>query len=184
MLDTLDNVIRKINKGVMDVIMIIGISMLVIALIHIFSRYVLNSSLTWSEELLKIMLVWFCLLSASYIAVRRDHVSIVVFKQMFPKKIEHGMDLFMQILMFIASLIVCFIGIRMMIKAGSRVTPALNFPYAGKYAAVTVAFAVIALYEFRNMLNDFLRPGEKPAIVDNKQELDVTSFEDRDTSGI
>lgn len=170
MLDTLDNVIRRICKVVMTVIMIIGLAMLAISLVHIFCRYVLNSSLSWSEELLKILLVWFCLLSASYIAVRREHVSIVVFKQKFPKHVEHTMDLCVQVLMCIASLVVCYIGIKMIIKAGSRVTPALGFPYGGMYAAVAVSFALMALYEFRNVLYDFVRPGEKPAIVENTSE--------------
>ncbi len=165
MLDTLNNVVRKTGRIVMIMIIAIGICMLAIALLHIFSRYVLNSSLTWSEELLKILLVWFCLLSASYIAVRREHVSIVVFKQMFPKKVEHIMNISVQIIMFLASVVVFYIGILMIIRSGSRVTPALGFPYAVKYAAVSVSFAVMSLYELRNILFDLFRPGEEAAVV-------------------
>ena len=170
MLDTLNNVVRIISRVVMMIIITIGIVMLVISLLHIFNRYVLNSSLTWSEELLKILLVWFCLLSASYIAVRREHVSIVVFKQMFPKKVENIMDIAVQILMLFASLIVFFIGILMIIRSGNRVTPALGFPYAIKYAAVSVAFAVMSLYELRNILFDLFRPNEEPAVVGNNND--------------
>ena len=165
MLDILNNVVRKTSRIVMVLIIAIGLFMLVISLMHIFSRYVLNSSLTWSEELLKILLVWFCLLSASYIAVRREHVSIVVFKQMFPRKVEHIMNISVQVIMLLASLTVFFIGILMIIRSGSRTTPALGFPYAVKYAAVSVAFAVMSLYELRNILFDLFRPGEEAAVV-------------------
>ena len=165
MLDTLNKIVQKTSRIVMFIIIAIGIFMLAIALLHIFSRYVLNSSLTWSEELLKILLVWFCLLSASYIAVRREHVSIVVFKQMFPKKVEHVMDISVQVLMLLASVVVFFIGILMIIRSGNRVTPALGFPYAVKYAAVSVSFVVMSLYELRNILFDLFRPGEAAAVI-------------------
>ena len=173
--------VRVTSRVVLNIIIAIGLVMLAIALMHIFSRYVLNSSLTWSEELLKILLVWFCLLSASYIAVRREHVSIVVFKQMFPKRVEHAMDSAVQIIMFLASLTVFFIGILMIIRSGSRVTPALGFPYAVKYAAVSVAFAVMSLYELRNILFDIFRPGEEPAVAGSTDNIiQNTGFIDQD----
>lgn len=184
MLDTLDNVVRRLSKVVMYIIMTIGLSMLGIALVHIFSRYVLNNSLSWSEELLKILLVWFCTLSASYIAVRREHISIVIFKQKFPKRLEHGLDLFVQMLMFIASVIVSYIGIKMMIRAGERVTPALSLPYAIMYAAIAVSFAIMALYEFRNILFDLMRAGSKPAVVENTQEEIDSTIVDNDTKDL
>ncbi len=171
MLDTLDNVVRIVSRVVLMIIIAIGCVMLVISLLHIFNRYVLNSSLSWSEELLKILLVWFCLLSASYIAVRREHVSIVVFKQMFPKKVEHIMDLSTQLIIFVSSLLVFIIGILMIVRSGSRVTPALGVPYAVKYAAVSVAFAVMALYELRNLLFDLFRPGTRPAVSEHLDDI-------------
>ncbi len=182
MLDTLDNIVRKISKFVLKVIMVIGLAMCVIALAHVFARYVLNSSFTWSEELLKIMLVWFCLLSASYIAVRKDHVAIVVFKEKLFKKITPQLELVVRVLMFLASLTVCYIGVAMIISAGERVTPAMGFPYALMYAAIAVAFALMSLYEFRNMLFAFARPDALSAVEDDKLEEEIVpAFADTDS---
>ena len=121
------------------------------------SKSPLNSFLTWSEELLKILLVWFCLLSTTIIAVHREHVSIVIFKEMMPKKINHALTLLAQIFMFLASGLVFAIGINFVIEAGSRSTPALGCPYAVAYAAIPVAFAILTLYEFRNTAADFTK---------------------------
>lgn len=173
LLDALEKIVRKTSKIVLKVIMVIGLAMLAIALAHVFARYVLNSSLTWSEELLKIMLVWFCLLSASYLAVRKDHVAIVVFKEKLFKRITPQLELVVRVLMFVASLVVCYIGIRMIISAGSRVTPAMGFPYAFMYAAIAVAFGLMALYEFRNMLFAFARPDALSAVEDDKAEEEL-----------
>ncbi len=163
MLAALDKLIKAVYKVVLAAIIVIGLVMLVVAWAHVFCRYVLNDSLTWSEELLKILLVWFCLLSTTVISVQREHVSIVVFKQMMPLKVNHTLTFIAQVLMLVASVIVLFIGIDFVIVAGSRMTPALRIPYRYTYSAIPVAFAILSLYEFRNTVADFVK-GPKFAI--------------------
>lgn len=157
MLAALDKLIKAVYKVVLAAIIAIGLVMLVVAWAHVFYRYVLNDSLTWSEELLKILLVWFCLLSTTVIAVQREHVSIVVFKQMMPLKVNHALTFIAQVLMLIASTIVLFIGIDFVMVAGSRMTPALRIPYRYTFSAIPVAFAILTLYEFRNTVADFVK---------------------------
>ena len=157
MLAALDKLIKAVYKVVLAAIIAIGLVMLVVAWAHVFYCYVLNDSLTWSEELLKILLVWFCLLSTTVIAVQREHVSIVVFKQMMPLKVNHALTFIAQVLMLIASIIVLFIGIDFVMVAGSRMTPALRIPYRYTFSAIPVAFAILTLYEFRNTVADFVK---------------------------
>ena len=161
--DTVDRIIRFVSNVVLAVVIAIGLAMLGISWAHVFFRYVMNDSLTWSEELLKILIVWFCLLSTTFISVRREHVSIVVFKQLLPKTGEKAADLFVSLLMFLASAAMCYIGWRLSNFAGARRSPALRVPFKLMYASIYVAFGVMALYELRNFLADVLQPGRGPA---------------------
>ena len=163
MLSALDKTIKCLYKTVLYILVAKGTAMLIIAWAHVFYRYVLNDSLTWSEELLKIMLVWFCLLSTTIIAAQRGHVSIVVFKEMMPVRINRFLTFLTQVMMFIASLIVLAIGINFVISAGARLTPALRLPYRYAYAAIRVSFAILSFYELRNMAADYVR-GPKLAV--------------------
>lgn len=171
MFDTFDKFIRGISKAVLAVIMVIGFVMLVVAWAHIFYRYALNNSLTWSEELLKILLVWFCLLSATFISVRREHVKIVIFKQLLPKVLENKVDLFVSFLMFFGSAAMCYIGWRLAGNAGMRRSPALRIPFSHMYAAIYVSFFIMALYELRNFLADILAPGRPAALSDPIEDM-------------
>lgn len=164
--DIADKIIRIINKIILAVIMVIGSGMFIVTLAHVFFRYVMNDSLTWSEELLKICIVWFCLLSASFISVRREHVGIVIFKQLFPKKLEKLADYFVSFLMFLVSATMCYIGWRLAMNAGMRKTPAIRFPFAYVYASIYISFGIMTLYELRNFLADVFQPGRPPAIND------------------
>ncbi|MCC8164549.1 MAG: TRAP transporter small permease [Planctomycetes bacterium] len=166
MLSLTDKVIRFISKLVLAALIVIGVVMLGVSWAHIFCRYVLNDSLTWSEELLKVLVVWFCLLSATFISVRREHVRITIFKQRLPKRLEKFADLFVSFLMFFGSFVMCVIGVKLASWAGIRKTPALRIPFAYMYASIYVSFGIMALYELRNFLVDLLKPGSPPAIVD------------------
>lgn len=167
MLAAFDKLINRMYKVILYILILLGLVMLAIAWAHVFYRYVLNDSLTWSEELLKIMLVWFCLLSTTVIAAQRGHVSIVVFKEMMPKSVNKFVTFVAQLLMFLASLVVLGIGIQFVAGAGVRLTPALRMPYRYAFAAIPVSFAILSLYELRNTLADLLK-GPKTAVKVNE----------------
>ena len=75
MVEAMDKFIASSFKVLRAVLSVVLLGMVAILMAHIFCRYILNSSLTWSEELLKILLVWFGMLSVSLLAIRREPVS-------------------------------------------------------------------------------------------------------------
>lgn len=86
MVETMDKIVGVLYKIIRVALCVILLAMIGILMAHIISRYILNSSLTWSEELLKILLVWFGMMSVSVLAARREHVSIVIFKEHSQRK--------------------------------------------------------------------------------------------------
>ena len=135
-MEALDKLVRVLYKVLKVALCIVLIAMVAILAAHVVARYILNNSLTWSEELLKILLVWFGLLSVSVLAARREHVSIVVFKEHMPKKVAAVLDKITQILTVLVCLVVIYVGIQYVISAGYRPTPALRLPYGYAYAAI------------------------------------------------
>ncbi len=172
-MDRIVEVLFTIMKYVLTAILAV---MVFILCWHIFARYVLNDSLSWSEELLKILLVWFSMLSVAILVARREHVSIVIFKEHMPEKLASFFTKFTQVLTFAVCVAVVFIGIRYMQTAGFRPTPALRIPYGFAYAAIPVSFALVSLFEFRNMLVDLTGKGKHQAI--EKPEEDLTGGEE------
>ena len=88
MVEKIDKALEVVFKIMKVLLILVLVSMVVILMAHIVFRYVLNNSLTWSEELLKLMLVWFGMMSVAVLAARREHVAIVAFKEHMPKSSE------------------------------------------------------------------------------------------------
>ena len=74
MIEAFDKVITVLYKIIKVILCVVLLTMVGVLMAHIIFRYVLNNSLTWSEELLKILLVWFGMMSVAILAVRREHV--------------------------------------------------------------------------------------------------------------
>ena len=172
MIEALDKLLTVSFKVLKAVLCAILIGMVAILMAHVIFRYVLNNSLSWSEELLKILLVWFGMLSVSVLAARREHVAIIIFKERVFKKAASTLTKVTQILTVVVCVVVVIVGIQYVLSAGFRPTPALRLPYGYAYAAVPVSFVFVTLYEFRNLLVELTGKGN-PALIE-KPEEDLT----------
>lgn len=159
--DKINTVVKGINEGVLWAIMILGIVMLVISLAHIFYRYVLNNALTWSEELLRMMLVWFSLLSTTVISYQSEHIGIVIFREMMPEKVQKVLMVAVRFLILIATAVTTVIGVDFVIRSLGQVTPSLGMPYSVGYSAVPICFLIMTIYEINHIRNrDFMEEVE------------------------
>lgn len=171
MIESLDKLILVTFKLLKAVLVFLLVGMIAILVLHIWFRYVMNNSLTWSEELLKILLVWFGMLSVSVLAVRREHVAIVVFKEHMPKGISNFLSKLTQIITVIICIVVIYVGFRYMLGSGNRLTPALRISFSWAYAAIPVSFLLVTFYEFRNLLVELTGKGKFAAIDKPAEDL-------------
>lgn len=159
--ESLERWMDKSEKATLYTIMFVGVVMLVVAWAHIFYRYVINSSLTWSEEFLKLCLVWFSLLSASIISKRSGHMGIVIFREKMPQKVQYIFLRLVRFFMLTACAVVVVMGIMLVIKARAQLTPALGVSFSVGYAAIPVSFALMFIYELIHIINGNFTDEEK-----------------------
>ena len=112
MIEKIDKALEVVFKIMKALLILVLTAMVVILMAHIIFRYVINNSLTWSEELLKIMLVWFGMMSVAVLAARREHVAIVVFKEHMPKTVQNVLTKLTQFIIVCICVLMVFIGIQ------------------------------------------------------------------------
>lgn len=126
-------------RGTEAVLCIITGSMVFLIGAQVFSRYFMNHSIFWAEEVGRILLVWITFLGASSAFKRRAHVGIDFFVSRLPSRLQMlcrwcvlaaGCMLFMT-LVWHGSLYCWFVS--------SQKTPALGIPLFLPYMALPLS---------------------------------------------
>ncbi|MCL7765343.1 TRAP transporter small permease [Polaribacter sp. Z014] len=105
-----DILFNKVCK-IMETILVSIFGLLVIdVLLQVFSRYILNTSFTFTEELARFSLIWLSILGAAYLGGKREHLSMDFLFQKFSPKLQKKVLFFIEICVFLFALIVMVIG--------------------------------------------------------------------------
>lgn len=105
-----DILINKISR-VLEVFLISIFALLVVdVLFQVFSRYILGTSFTWTEELARFSLIWMTILGAAYLNGKREHLSMDFLYQKLSITNKKKASILIEILVFLFALVVMVIG--------------------------------------------------------------------------
>ena len=124
-------------------------------LLQVGTRYILNNQTTFTEELLRILLIWTSLLGAAYCFGTKAHLSLgLIYTKLSSKN---------SIYLKIANNIIVIIGLSsMMIYGGSlliannshQITPILGLKMSNIYSVVLVSGLLSIFFESVNILEE------------------------------
>lgn len=116
-----------------------------VALLQVFCRYVLNSALSWPEELGRIALVWFVFLAAALLTRRERHIVI----EMLPRALSPGgRKLHAAAARSISACCAVFLFVcgSDLVANASYISPALGIPFKYVYLAIPAGAALAFLF--------------------------------------
>ena len=79
-------------------------------LFQVFSRYILGTSFTWTEEFARFSLIWLTILGAAYLNAKREHLSMDFLYQRFSVSNKKKAAILIELFIFLFALIVMVIG--------------------------------------------------------------------------
>lgn len=107
---TSDIIFNKVNRF-MEIFLVLIFGLLVLDVLwQVFSRYVLNTSFSWTEELARFSLIWLSILGAAYLNARREHLSMDFLYMKFSHANKKKVSILIEVLVFLFAFIVMFVG--------------------------------------------------------------------------
>lgn len=107
---TIDSIFNKVNK-LIEIFLVIVFAILVLDVLwQVFSRYILNTSFSWTEELARFALIWLSILGAAYLNAKREHLSMDFLYRKLSVSNKKKTSVFIEVLVFLFALIVMVIG--------------------------------------------------------------------------
>ena len=105
-----DIVFNKIIRGI-EVLLVIIFALLVLDVLwQVFSRYVLSTSFSFTEEFARFALIWLSILGAAYLNAKREHLSMDFLYQKLSPNNKKKVSILIEIFIFLFALIVMVVG--------------------------------------------------------------------------
>jgi TRAP-type C4-dicarboxylate transport system permease small subunit len=141
---------------------VIGSGMVIVIAVQVFSRYALNHSLFWSEEVGRICLVWITFLGGSVAYKNHGHIGVDFFVKRLPIHMQRLCAVMVLLLSLAFFGVLMIFGFKFALFVSSQRTTALGLPLAFPYVVIPLAGALFCLHALDSLLH-VLHP-EEPAV--------------------
>ncbi len=147
---------KKLNR-VLEVFLVVLVSVLVVDVLwQVFSRYLLSSPSSFTDELAGFLLIWVGVLGAAYVSGKKEHLAIDILLQRSPPLRKHRLQILIHSLVFLFSLTVMVVGgvilmyTRFVLEVKSA---ALQLPLGYVYIVLPLSGLIIMFYEAYHILD-------------------------------
>ncbi|WP_100407542.1 TRAP transporter small permease [Bacillus solitudinis] len=121
--------------------------MVIVACWQVFTRFVLNSPSTVSEEFLRYSLIWLTMVGAAYAYGKKKHLAVVFVARKIPEKYQIIVRLLVEaIVMIFIVVILLFGGIKAYQNAIGQVSSAIGMPIQYLYLSLVVSGVLFLFY--------------------------------------
>lgn len=149
--------VQQVNQWITRLSVFILILLCVVGTAQVFFRYVLNNSLTWSEELLRYLFITVTFLGAAIGIKERIHIRIDLITTVLGSKARRYYQLFIHsiVLVFIITLFVQGINISRRAFENNLTSSAMGLPLEIIYSVVSIGALVMLVNQIFVMVQDF-----------------------------
>ena len=117
----------------------------IIVFMQFFTRYVLNNSLSWTEETARYFLILVCFLGSVSAMRRGSHIMIEFFIRALPPRISKAMAVFSELITVVFLAAMTWIGVELTQKTRQKMI-SLPVPKSWIYWVCVVSLGVMAIY--------------------------------------
>jgi C4-dicarboxylate transporter DctQ subunit len=125
--------------------------MVVVVFLQVIFRFVIRSSLPWSEELARYIMVWITFLGASIGVKRKSHIGVEAVVTLLPERLRSWAAVFVHAVSCIFFAYMVIYGRAILRVVGFQLSPAMEISMAIPYSAVFAGGVLMFLHAFFQM---------------------------------
>ncbi len=137
-------------------VVVFVITITVVMLAQVFFRYVINSSLQWSEEISIWALIWMVFIGSAVIMRDWAHINIPTFTNLIPIKVRPYFLIFSKVATILFLLAVIWFGFKVFNQNFHARSPSLGLSTRWAKLAIPVGAVLMAVFAFNAMLLDLI----------------------------
>jgi len=147
---------KKIDKILAHALIIIMSVMVINVLWQVFTRFVVGTPSSFTDELARYLMIWLGILGAAYVSGRNMHVAIDVLPLRSSNKTQKKLKLIVYCLIILFAFFAMVVGGLRLVYITyilDQYSPALQLPLAVVYFTIPLSGALIIYYKVSDILN-------------------------------
>ncbi|MGM0876801.1 MAG: TRAP transporter small permease [Bacillota bacterium] len=132
------NAIDKFNKLLGVVLALLLMVMSAVIFYQVFSRFILNDSLRWSEELARYIMVWSVFIGSALAIRKLELISVDAIKELMSHKAKTILNVIVYLICIVFLAVLVNFGFEMVSNVTKQTSPAMNISMAWAYSAIPV----------------------------------------------
>ncbi|HWT81905.1 MAG TPA: TRAP transporter small permease [Candidatus Acidoferrum sp.] len=152
----IDKVLAAVNRIFEVLIACLFFAIVIVGGLQVFNRFVLNQSLSWSEEFMVYANVWMVFLAIPVAYNRGSHIGMNLFVKGLPSPAQFGLALVIDTLWLGLSIAIVAYAIVVMGVASNQHSPALDLRMDRVYLSLVVGWSYMTLLALRKVVIAFL----------------------------
>lgn len=122
------------------------VSMTMLILLAVFTRYVLNDPISWAEEVARHIMIWMTFMGLGLTMREGKQVAITIIQDLLPPSVKKIIKGIIWFLVVFFSVNVIFLGGQILYGVRNDVTPALGISMVYPYLAVPLGFVLLLIH--------------------------------------
>ena len=127
-MNKLKQISNAVNTAVSYAGMIFFIVLIVACVAQVFFRFVLNNSLSWSEELARYCFIWMHMLGASLLIEANGHATVTAVLDLLHGTVRKIVDIVIELIVFFNGTVMLYAGIKLAWSSRMNLSTALSVP--------------------------------------------------------
>jgi TRAP-type C4-dicarboxylate transport system permease small subunit len=144
-------VFNAIDRIVEIAVGAIFVAIVVVGAMQIFNRFVLNSSLSWSEEFQKFGHIWIVFLAIPIAHRRGLHIHMDIFRRAYGRRASIGFDIAVELLWLAFGAMLMLLSYQVSVVAARQISPGLDVPMSVPYYGMVAGGAYLLLVSARRL---------------------------------
>lgn len=137
---------ERLNRGVEIIIGILLAVMSIVIFMQVVFRYIVGSSLSWSEEFGRYLLVYLSFLGASVAVKRNSHIGIEFIVKLLPRSVAKVTEWVAKVLSLIFFLIMIVYGSKVVKVTMMQTSPAMHIKMGYIYSAIAIGGFIMMIH--------------------------------------
>lgn len=131
--------------------MLLLVTLLVLVVLQVVSRYVFASPFSWTEELARFVFIWMVFAAAAFVTARRRHIAVQLYGGGATGRLVAVVEVLATVAVIVVSVAMTIGSFELMQSTARLTSPGTNIPLSVVYGAAVAGFGLLAFHSLCNL---------------------------------